>query len=275
MIDAKDMQRQVAIALEEDVGSGDITAALIPEQLQSEGQIVTREAAVICGTAWVDEVYRQLDPSVEIHWLVEDGMRVVPQQALCSLKGFSRSLLTGERTALNFLQLLSGTATTTKKWVDALTGSSTKLLDTRKTIAGLRAAQKYAVRCGGGQNHRMGLYDAYLIKENHIMACGSITRAVKLAHQQHPDKLLEVEVETLQQLQEALSLNVDIILLDNFSREMLIEAIALNKNKVKLEISGNIHLDNIQEIAKLKVDFISVGALTKHVQAIDLSLRFN
>lgn len=275
MIDHSEIQRNVSIALQEDVGSGDITASLIPEKNTSSAQIFSREPAIVCGIDWVNEVYKQIDPKVEIDWLVNDGMNILANQKLCSLKGSARSLLTGERTALNFLQLLSGTATTTRMWVEVLSGTKTKLLDTRKTIPGLRVAQKYAVTCGGGKNHRMGLFDAFLIKENHIAASGSIAKAVELARKMHTDKMLEVEVENIEQLKEALQLNVDVIMLDNFNPSMMMEAVALTDKKVKLEVSGNLSLSNIQEIALLGVDFISVGAITKHVQAIDLSMRFD
>lgn len=275
MIDAAEISRTVSAALAEDVGSGDITAALIPAKTFAKADICSRERAVICGIEWVNEVYRQVDQRVDIEWLVSDGMNIVANQKLCHLQGPAQSLLTGERTALNFLQLLSGTATTTKEWVNALAGATTKLLDTRKTIPGLRTAQKYAVVCGGGTNHRMGLFDAFLIKENHIAACGSITEAVRLARALHSDKLLEVEVESIEQLKEALELNIDVVMLDNFNAAMIMQAVTLTNKRVKLEVSGNVNLSSIQEIALLGVDYISVGAITKHVRAIDLSMRFS
>ena len=265
----------VARALAEDIGSGDITAPLIPATLQAQAEVISREGAVACGTAWFDGVFQTLDPQVRIAWQVRDGDTVTPGQTLCTLTGPARALLSGERTALNFLQTLSGTATRARRYAAAVTGTGVKVLDTRKTLPGLRAAQKYAVRCGGGFNHRMGLYDAVLIKENHILAAGSITRAVTAARRVARGKTVEVEVETLEELQEALAAAADIILLDNFSIEDLTQAVAVSRTRAKLEASGGITLDNIRRIAETGVDYISVGAMTKDVQAVDLSMRFN
>jgi len=265
----------VVRALAEDIGSGDITAPLIPATLQAQAEVISREEAVACGTAWFDGVFQTLDPQVRIAWQVRDGDTVTPGQTLCTLTGPARALLSGERTALNFLQTLSGTATRARRYAAAVTGTGVKVLDTRKTLPGLRAAQKYAVRCGGGFNHRMGLYDAVLIKENHILAAGSITRAVTAARRGARGKTVEVEVETLEELQEALAAAADIILLDNFSIEDLTQAVAVSRTRAKLEASGGITLDNIRRIAETGVDYISVGAMTKDVQAVDLSMRFN
>lgn len=261
-------------AIREDVGSGDITALLIPETKQAQATIISREKAVICGTAWVDEVFQQIDPQLTITWNVCDGDLVQANQSLCVLQGPARSLVTGERCALNFLQTLSGTATLTHQYVQAMMGTRAKLLDTRKTIPGWRSAQKYAVTCGGGANHRMGLYDAFLIKENHILASGSITKAITIARSYAPSKLLEIEVENLEELQEALKAHADIILLDNFTLDQLKKAVRLNANHAKLEASGGVTLENIRAIAETGVDFISVGHLTKNIDAIDLSMRF-
>jgi nicotinate-nucleotide pyrophosphorylase (carboxylating) len=264
----------VALALAEDIGAGDMTAYLIPETTVITAEVICRQQAVICGQNWFNEVYRQLDPSMTISWSVADGTEVQPSQLLCNLYGAARTLLTGERTALNFLQTLSGTATTTRRLVSQLVGTHTKLLDTRKTLPCLRYAQKYAVRCGGGQNHRLGLFDAYLIKENHILACGSISKAVAIAREQHPDKVIEVEVETLVELREALDSQVDIIMLDNFNLAMIREAVKINNGRSKLEVSGGVTEDSLLAMAEIGVDYISMGAITKHVAAIDLSMRF-
>lgn len=261
-------------ALAEDIGNGDITAALIPETAKSTATIISREQAVICGTDWVNEVFRQLDPSITIDWQISDGDRVKPDQLLCTLSGNSRMLLTGERTALNFLQTLSSTSTLAQQYADVVAGTNTKVLDTRKTIPGLRRAQKYAVTCGGCYNHRIGLFDAYLIKENHIAAAGSITAAVETARQLQPDARVEVEVENMDEVNEALVASADILLLDNFSLNMLQEAVALNNNQAKLEASGNVTLKTIRGIAETGVDYISTGELTKHIRAVDLSMRF-
>ena len=272
------IRASVAAALAEDLGNlpveqGDITASLIPADQQASATIISREAAIICGVAWVNEVFQQLDPSVRLDWQVQDGDSVAPNQLLCRLQGKARSLLTGERSALNFLQSLSGTATTTDLYVQQLAGSRTQLLDTRKTIPGLRLAQKYAVLCGGGQNHRIGLFDAFLIKENHIAAAGGIDKAVAQARSNFPGKPVEVEVESLTELQQALTAGADIIMLDNFSLADIQQAVAINQQQAKLEVSGNITSERLRELAATGVDFISSGALTKHVQAIDLSMR--
>ncbi|OGT20351.1 MAG: nicotinate-nucleotide diphosphorylase (carboxylating) [Gammaproteobacteria bacterium RBG_16_57_12] len=269
-----DISRAVQFALQEDIGSGDLTAMLIPEQSQARARVISREPAVLCGTAWFDEVFRQLDPRTEVLWAARDGDAVTPDQTLCTLHGNARTLLSGERTALNFLQTLSGTATLTRRYVDAVAGTSCRILDTRKTIPGLRAAQKYAVVCGGGQNHRFGLYDAILIKENHIHAAGSITAAIHSARHQSPASFLEVEVETLEQLQEALACPVDRILLDNMDARTLRLAVTLTARRIPLEASGSISLNNIRIIAETGVDYISIGRITKDIKAIDLSMRF-
>ncbi|SEA80523.1 nicotinate-nucleotide pyrophosphorylase [carboxylating] [Alkalimonas amylolytica] len=272
------IRASVAAALAEDLGNlpveqGDITASLIPASQLASATIISREAAIICGVAWVNEVFQQLDPSVQLDWQVQDGDSVAPNQLLCRLQGNARSLLTGERSALNFLQCLSGTATTTDVFVQQLAGSRTQLLDTRKTLPGLRLAQKYAVLCGGGQNHRIGLFDAFLIKENHIAAAGGIAKAVAQARSNFPGKPVEVEVENLAELQQALTAGADIIMLDNFSLADIQQAVAINQQQAKLEVSGNITSERLRELAATGVDFISSGALTKHVQAIDLSMR--
>jgi len=262
-------------ALAEDIGSGDITAELIPESAHSTATVICREAAIISGIDWANEVFHQLDPAIRVDWLVADGDMVSKDQLLCTLNGPSRALLTGERTALNFLQTLSATATLARQYAEAVEGTGAKVLDTRKTIPGLRRAQKYAVTCGGCHNHRVGLYDAYLIKENHIAAAGSITAAVTTARSLNPEAKLEVEVETMEEVREALSCRADILLLDNFSLEMLREAVALNNGQAKLEASGGVTLASIRNIAETGVDYISTGELTKHVRAVDLSMRFN
>jgi len=263
----------VTQALYEDVGSGDITAELIDADTLVTANIITREPAVICGVAWVNETFRQIDPNLKITWLVNDADRVVANQSLCSVTGSARSILTSERTALNFLQMLSATATSTAQYVEKIRHTNVCLLDTRKTLPLYREAQKYAVRCGGGQNHRMGLYDMFLIKENHIASCGSITAAVNKARFLHPNKKIEIEVETLTEYSEALQAKPDIIMLDNFSIPEIKSAVAQKNNGIKIEISGNVTLENIAEYADLGVDYISVGAITKHINAIDLSMR--
>lgn len=268
------IEAHVKWSLQEDVGGGDITAALLPEQTTSKAVIITREPAIFCGKLWAEATFRQCDPDVKCEWMVAEGARVEPNQTLCKIKGNTRALLTAERTALNYLQTLSGTATVTAMYANRLAGTPTKLLDTRKTLPGLRYAQKYAVKCGGGINHRMGLFDAYLIKENHILACGSIEKAIMQARKMHPEKTVEVEVESLEEFDQALHALPDIILLDNFDMETLGKAVTLNKGRVRLEASGNVTLNNIREIAEIGVDYISIGALTKHLRAIDLSLRF-
>ncbi len=273
-----DIQETVRRALAEDIGSGDITAALIPETAQCDATVISRENAIVCGLAWFDAVFQQLNTSIEITWRVKDGDAVGINQILCSLHGPARPLLSGERAALNFLQTLSGTATTARYYADVVHGLPVKILDTRKTIPGLRAAQKYAVRCGGCHNHRHGLYDGILIKENHILSAGSITQAVIAARghmRDWPCSLqVEVEVETLGEVREALQAGADILLLDNFDLEQMRAAAALNKGKAKLEASGGMRLDNLRAVAETGVDFISVGGITKNVQAIDLSMRF-
>lgn len=263
----------VAASLAEDVGAGDITAALIAEDVQVTAEIITREVAIVCGIAWVDEVYRQVDETVKINWQVDDGDRVKPNQAVVNFSGSARSILTGERCAINWLQTLSGTATVVAHYLKKLAGTKTQLLDTRKTIPGLRYAQKYAVQCAGGKNHRMGLYDAFLIKENHIASCGSIQQAVAQAKINHPEKTIEVEVENVHELRQALAAGAHIIMLDNFTVDAMNEAVRLNAGRAKLEISGGVTLHNLRQIAASGVDYISVGALTKHVRAIDLSLH--
>ena len=269
------VKQNVRAALEEDIGSGDITANLIPNSQQASAQVITRQTAVVCGVAWVDETFRQIDPGLTIQWQVEDGQRVVANQVLFTCIGSARSLLTAERTALNFLQTLSGTATISQHYADLVAGTDVKLLDTRKTIPGLRTAQKYAVTCGGCFNHRIGLFDAFLIKENHIMACGSIEQAIRQAHKSAPGKKVEVEVETLQQLQHAVAAKADVVMLDNFSYQDLGDAVKLTAEKLKLEASGNISEDSLLETAQTGVDYISIGSLTKHCLAIDLSMRFD
>jgi len=272
---ANDIHDDVRRALAEDLGSGDVTARLIPNDQHAHATVICREHAVICGSAWFDGVFHALDPQLEINWQIQDGDSCEPDMTLCRLNGSGRALLSGERTALNFLQSLSGTATRTRDYVQAVAGTGAKILDTRKTIPGLRSAQKYAVRCGGGHNHRMGLYDAVLIKENHILAAGSITDAVNQARTVAAGKTVEVEVENLDELREALAATVDVVLLDNFSIEQLAEAVAVNRGRAKLEASGGITLANIRRIAETGIDYISVGAITKDLHAVDLSMRFN
>jgi nicotinate-nucleotide pyrophosphorylase (carboxylating) len=268
-----DIEQQVAAALAEDIGDGDITAALIPQNTPADARVICREAGVICGRAWVDEVFRQIDETVKLSWHVSDGDRVVADTLLFELAGKARSLLTGERTALNFLQLLSGTASRCRRYADRVAGTGVRLLDTRKTIPGLRTAQKYAVTCGGCHNHRMGLFDAYLIKENHIQACGSIAAAVTSARQQAPGKPVEVEVESLPELDQALAAGADRVMLDNFSAEDLCEAVKRNRGKTELEASGGITGESLSAVAETGVDYISIGALTKDAIALDLSMR--
>ncbi|WP_057832932.1 carboxylating nicotinate-nucleotide diphosphorylase [Colwellia sp. TT2012] len=292
----QDISKTISWALCEDLGAvgdampqanQDITAMLIPENEQAVATVITREDCIVCGVAWVNEVFKQLDASLNksaqqttnalptrITWFVNDGEAVAANTTLFELEGNARTLLTGERVALNFLQTLSGTATLTSHYVKELAGSNTKLLDTRKTLPGLRSAQKYAVLCGGGVNHRIGLFDAFLIKENHIAACGGIKQAVATAKENHSDKTVEVEVESLDELEQALSAGADIIMLDNFTPPMIEEAVTATRGKAKLEVSGNMTIETLQEYAKAGVDYISSGALTKHVNAIDLSMRF-
>ncbi len=260
-----DIAEVVKRSLIEDVGTGDITAQLIPTTIMAKAQVISREPAILCGTAWFDEVYRQVNAATEVIWYAQDGDLVQPKQVLCEVSGDARTLLTGER--------LSGVATHTYRFVQAIQSSKTQILDTRKTLPGLRKAQKYAVRCGGGKNHRMGLYDAFLIKENHILAAGSITQAVQNARQLAPHLPIEVEVETLVQIEEALQANVESLLLDNFNLDMLKEAVRSVGGRATLEASGGITLQSVKIIAETGIDFISVGSLTKDVKAIDLSMR--
>ncbi|PKM43264.1 MAG: nicotinate-nucleotide diphosphorylase [Gammaproteobacteria bacterium HGW-Gammaproteobacteria-1] len=269
-----DVREDVRRALHEDVGSGDITAMLIDEDKQAEATVICREHAVICGRPWFEQAFQLLDAAVRIDWRVQDGDTVSANQILCVVYGPARTLLSGERSALNFLQTLSGTATEVRRYVAALDGSGVELLDTRKTLPGLRQAQKYAVRCGGGRNHRMGLYDGVLIKENHIAAAGSIAHAVAQARHHAPHDIpVEVEVEDLQQLHEALAAGADIVLLDNMDPATLRQAVEITRGQARLEASGGITLDNIRNIADTGVDYISIGAITKNVRAVDLSMR--
>ena len=269
-----DIPRAVKAALAEDVGSGDITAQLIPVNRFAKAHIITREDCVVCGQAWVEEVFRQLDPQVELAWLVNDGDHVQANTRLLNIKGNARSLLTAERTALNFLQLLSGTASTCSAYAAVVAGTGVKLLDTRKTLPGLRTAQKYATACGGCYNHRIGLYDAFLIKENHIIACGGIAEAVTTARHLQPGRPVEVEVENLVELSSALEAAADVIMLDNFSLEDMRSAVENNNKQARLEASGGISLETLRPIAETGVDYISIGALTKHCVTIDLSMQF-
>lgn len=269
----KAIEKSVQASLEEDIRTGDITAQLISPHKFVRATIISREKAIFCGTPWFDMVYQQIDPEVRIHWNVNEGDFISGGHLLVELVGKARSIVTGERTALNWLQTLSGTATLTFYYVEKLKNTKIQLLDTRKTIPGLRYAQKYAVQCGGGKNHRMGLYDAYLIKENHIMSCGSITKAIQKARNYYPKKSVEVEIKNLKELREALEAKADIIMLDNFDSDDIKRAIIINNGKAKLEVSGNINLQNIHKIAEKGIDFISVGAITKHLCAIDLSMQ--
>lgn len=265
----------VRAALAEDIGSGDLTAQLIPAERVARARIITREAATVCGTAWVDEVFRQLDPRVQVQWQVADGERVIQDQTLFSLEGPARALLSGERSALNFLQLLSGVATRCREYADLVEGTAVQLLDTRKTLPGLRLAQKYAVTCGGCHNHRIGLYDAFLIKENHIAACGGIAQAVASARQIAPGRPVEVEVENLDELRQALAAGADIIMLDELDHDDMRTAVTLTAGRAKLEASGGINRDTLRSYAETGVDYISIGTLTKDVKAIDLSMRLS
>ncbi len=273
--DATQINADIERAFAEDLGDGDATAGLLPSGSTASATLTCRTAAVIAGTAWFDACFQRLQPNVQIEWLVGDGDSVKADTVICRLAGDARSLVTAERSALNFLQLLSATATVTAAYVAAVTGTGTRVLDTRKTIPGLRVAQKYAVRCGGGHNQRMGLYDAILIKENHIIAAGSIAAAVSAARQLHPQLMVEVEVETLAELSQALDAGADRVMLDNFELPMMREAVRLTAGRLPLEVSGNVELDTIGDFARTGVDFISVGALTKHVRAVDLSLRLS
>ena len=277
LLEALDQQilRAAHAALEEDVGSGDVTARLIPEDARGRAHVISREAAVLCGTAWFNAVFQCLDEAVQVHWEAHDGDAVAPDQLLCRLEGPARALLTGERSALNFLQTLSGTATLARRYADAVAGLPVRILDTRKTIPGLRLAQKYAVRTGGCHNHRSGLHDGILIKENHIAAAGSLGAAVQAARALGTDLAVEVEVEDLDQVREALAAGADILLLDNFSLPDLRAAVTLTAGRAKLEASGGVNLETVRAIAATGVDFISVGGLTKDLRALDLSLRFD
>jgi nicotinate-nucleotide pyrophosphorylase (carboxylating) len=269
--------RQVAAALSEDLGGGDVTAALVPASQKARAQIVARESAVFCGTDWATEVFRQLDPGIELQWLATDGARVGAEMPVLRATGPARALLTGERTALNFLQTLSGTATAAARYVEAVAGTGCRILDTRKTIPGMRLAQKYAARCGGAQNHRLGLYDMVLLKENHIIAAGSIAAAVASARKLSPGVPVEVEVESLAEFDTALAAGADIIMLDELSHADMREAVKRNRaaaTPAKLEASGNVTLETVREFAATGVDYISIGSITKHVRAVDLSMRF-
>ena len=270
-----EIEANVRKALVEDVGAGDITAQLIPAEQTARATVLTREAAVISGVAWVNEVFRQVDSNVHVRWLVDDGQRVQANDVLFELEGKARALLTGERAALNFLQTLSAVATRSQYFADMVAGTAVKLLDTRKTLPGLRLAQKYAVTCGGCHNHRLGLYDAFLIKENHITACGSVAATVQAAHQIAPGKPVEVEVENLDELREALAAGADIIMLDELSLEDMRTAVQLNNAQAKLEASGGVNEQTIRAIAETGVDYISLGTLTKDVKAVDLSMRLS
>ncbi|GAA76174.1 nicotinate-nucleotide pyrophosphorylase [Pseudoalteromonas sp. BSi20480] len=273
------LSQLVTLALDEDLNyqtaaDGDITAQLIPQNEQASAKVITREDCTFCGKDIIIEVFKQVDPTVQVSVLVNDGDVVTANSTVFTAKGSARAILTAERTALNFVQTLSGTATTTAHYVKELSGTTTQLLDTRKTIPGLRALQKYAVKCGGGENHRIGLFDAFLIKENHIAACGGIEKAVAQAKLNHPSKPVEVEVESLQELKLAIDAGADIIMLDNFSVEQIKQAVVLTNKRAKLEVSGNMTLGTLKTYSQAGVDFISSGALTKNLQSIDLSMRF-
>lgn len=273
-----DVPTVVSRAIAEDLGDGDLTAQLIASATQSVAHVVAREPATLCGRAWFDETFRQLDPRVVVTWRAPDGAHLAADSVVCELRGPARSIVTGERTALNFLQTLSGTATTVRTYADLVAGTKTRILDTRKTLPGLRLAQKYAVRCGGGENHRIGLFDAVLIKENHIAAVGSVTAAVAAARRLSPSVMLEVEVETLAQLREALATDADRIMLDDFSLDDMRTGVQLRDahagKRKQLEASGSVDAAKLKAVAATGVDFISIGAITKHVRAIDFSMRF-
>ncbi|MDH5361591.1 MAG: carboxylating nicotinate-nucleotide diphosphorylase [Gammaproteobacteria bacterium] len=273
-LSTQDIAEQVGLALAEDIGQGDLTASLIPIDGHSTARLITRESAVLSGIAWADEVFRQLDRSIVIDWKVQDGDHLAADSELAIIKGPSRAILSGERTAMNFLQTLSATATITAEYVRAIQGTGTRILDTRKTLPGLRMAQKYAVLCGGGNNHRVGLFDAILIKENHIMAAGSIAAAVAQAKTINDQVMIEVEVETLDELQQALAAGADRIMLDNMDNATMQQAVGITNKQAELEASGGVSMKDLRSIAETGVDYISIGALTKHVHAIDLSLRF-
>ncbi|MDX1824540.1 MAG: carboxylating nicotinate-nucleotide diphosphorylase [Thiohalomonadales bacterium] len=268
------VQQQVALALAEDIGTGDVTAQLIPQNKLAKAKIISREHAILCGTLWVNHVFKQLDSEINIEWHYKDGDAIQPDLELCHIHGSARHLLSGERTALNFLQTLSATATQANEYVKAVMGTGCRILDTRKTIPGLRLAQKYAVRCGGAHNHRTGLFDMILIKENHISAAGTIQAAVEAARQLSPTIPIEVEVENLVQLQQALTARVDRILLDNMDIVTLKQAVELCAKRIPLEASGGVDLQTVRKIAETGVDYISIGSITKHIRAIDLSMRF-
>jgi len=268
-----DLVDTVQRALAEDISSGDINAQLVSIEKIAKAQVICRESAVLCGIPWFNEVFKQLDKTIQIEWQVQDGDMLTANQLICRLEGKARTLLSGERTALNFLQLLSGTATTTKRYVTQIQQTHAQILDTRKTIPNLRGAQKYAVRCGGGQNHRMGLYDAFLIKENHIIAAGSIRQAVEIARKISPHLLIEVEVENFAQIEESLAIGVERLLLDNFDIIQLKAAVALVQGRTKLEASGGITEDTLTAIAETGIDYISIGVITKDVKAVDFSMR--
>jgi nicotinate-nucleotide pyrophosphorylase (carboxylating) len=272
-----DISAQVARALAEDIGTGDVTAALVPADGTAKATLITREPMVLCGTAWVNETFRQLDAAIAITWRAQDGSSLPARSVLCEITGPARAILTGERCALNFLQTLSGTATTTSHYVAAIAGTKCGILDTRKTIPGLRLAQKYAVRCGGGRNHRMGLYDMVLVKENHIIAAGSIAAAIAVARANSPGIPVEVEVESLDEFRAALAAAPDVIMLDEFSHADMRTAVAernASAPAVRIEASGGLDLESIRSVAEAGIDYISIGSLTKHLRAIDLSLRF-
>ena len=271
----KTIPQMVKLALEEDIGSGDLTAALIASEITGRAHVVLREPAVLCGIQWFEEVYRQLDPSIELKWNYCDGQSVDANKVICKLQGSLRHLLTGERTALNFMQTLSATATAANKYAQAVSGIDVKILDTRKTLPGFRLAQKYAVKCGGCFNHRIGLFDAILIKENHIIAAGSISAAVAQARKINPGYSIEVEVENLTEVKEALAAGVDRLLLDNMDPQLMREAVKITAKVAELEASGGINLSKIQEYANTGIDYISIGDMTKNIQAIDLSMRFD
>jgi nicotinate-nucleotide pyrophosphorylase (carboxylating) len=264
----------IELALQEDIGNGDISALLIDESKSLTTRLLVREDAILCGKAWFEQAFKQCDGRIQLDWQAQDGDRVSADSVLCKISGPARAILTAERTALNFLQTLSGTATTTRYYVNKISQTQCRILDTRKTIPHLRLGQKYAVTCGGGMNHRIGLFDAYLIKENHLAACGSIKQAVERGRALHPDRLLEVEVETLDQLQQAIDARADRALIDNFSIAEMKQAVKMTANQIQLEASGNITDESLLDIANTGVDFISIGALTKHLRAIDFSLRF-
>ena len=269
------IQQMVNLALQEDIGSGDLTAALIAAEASGQAHVIVREPAILCGIQWFNEVYRQLDSSINIHWNYSDGQRLEANQVICELQGSLRHLLTGERTALNFIQTLSATATAANKYARAVSGTNIKILDTRKTLPGFRLAQKYAVKCGGCFNHRIGLFDAILIKENHIIAAGSISAAVAQARKINPGYSIELEVENVTEVREALAAGVDRLLLDNMDARVMREAVEITAGNCELEASGGINLSNIREFANTGIDYISVGDMTKNIQSIDLSMRFN